>query len=85
MDVRKLLIDNNIKFLFVLPSDDNDNRKKLCQRYKQRGNSKDLIYDVMYNFDNWSRNQNDYSYPIIILQKDKYLEDLLIDIGLIKS
>lgn len=82
--MRKLLIDNNIDFLFVLPSNDSGNRKKLLQIYKQRGNSEDLINDVMYNFDNWSRDQNDYSYPIVILQKDKYLEDLLIDIGLIK-
>lgn len=85
LDVRKLLIDNNIEFLFVLPSDESDNRKKLLERYKQRGNSEDLINDVMHNFDNWSRNQNDYSYPIVILQKEKYLEDLLIDIGLIKK
>lgn len=83
LDVRKLLTDNNIDFLFVLPSDDIDNRKKLLERYKQRGNSADLIKDVMYNFDNWSRKQKDYSYPIVILDKDKYLEDLLIDMKII--
>lgn len=38
----------------------------------------------MYNFDNWSRNQEDYSYPIIILDKNRYLEDLFLDMGLIK-
>lgn len=84
LDVRELLIDNNIEFLFVLPSNDIENRKKLLERYRQRGNSEDLINDVMYNFDNWSRNQNDYNYPIVILQKDKYLEDLLKDMELIK-
>ena len=46
--------------------------KKLLERYKQRGISEDLINDAMYNFDNWSRNQNDYSYHIVVLQKDKY-------------
>lgn len=83
LDVRKLLIDNNINFLFVLPSNDLDNRNKLLERYKKRGNSDDLINNVMYNFDNWSRNQKDYSYPIIILDKDKYLENLLIDMELL--
>lgn len=81
--MRELLIDNNIEFLFVLPSNDIENRKKLLERYRQRGNSEDLINDVMYNFDNWSRNQNDYNYPIAILQKNKYLEDLLKDMKLI--
>lgn len=78
------MINNNIDFLFILPSNDYDNRKKLLERYKQRGNSNELIKDVMYNFDNWSRNQEDYSYPIIILDKNRYLEDLFLDMGLIK-
>lgn len=85
LDVRDLLIDNNINFLFVLPSNDRENRKKLLERYRQRGNSDDLINDVMYNFDNWSRNQKDYNYPIMILDKDKYLEDLLLDMELLKN
>ncbi len=84
LDVRELLINNNIDFIFVLPSDDNYTRDKLLERYKQRGNSNELIKDVMYYFDNWSRNQDEYEYPIIILEKDKYLEDLLLDKGIIK-
>lgn len=36
------------------------------------------INEVMQYFDNWSRKQEDYLYPIIILEKDKYLEDILI-------
>lgn len=85
LDIRKLLRDNNIDFLFVLPSNDIDNREKLLEIYKQRGNNDDLIKDVMYNFDNWSRNQEDYNYPIVILDKDKYLEDLLIDMKILKE
>ena len=46
LDVRELLINNNIDFLFILPSNDYDNRKKLLERYKQRGNSNELIKDV---------------------------------------
>lgn len=83
LDVRELLIKNNIKFLFVLPPKDNKTRKMLLERYQMRGNSKSLITDVMNNFDNWSRSEKDYDYPIAILESDKYLEDLLIDLNLI--
>lgn len=83
-DVIKLLTDNNIEFLFILPSSDIEHRKKLLERYKQRGNNNTLINNVMHYFDHWSRNQNDYDYPITILYNDKYLEDLLIEIGLLK-
>ena len=85
LDVRELLINNNIDFLFVLPSDEPDNRNKLLERYRLRGNNEDLIDEVMYYFDNWSRNQNDYDYPIFILKKDQYLEDLLLDEGILKN
>lgn len=85
LDVRELLINNNIDFLFVLPSDDPDNRNKLLERYRLRGNNNDLINKVMYYFDNWSRSQTDYDYPIFILGKDKYLEDLLLEKGILKN
>lgn len=85
LDVRELLIKNNIKFLFVLPPSDNKTRNVLLRRYKTRGNSKDLIDDVMNNFDNWSRNQKDYNYPISIVDSDKYLEDLLLQLNLLKE
>lgn len=81
IDVRQLLKDNNIEFLFVLPDTDDETRKMLLQRYKQRENNDALIKEVMNNFDTWSRNQEDYDYPIIILDKNKYLEDLLLDLG----
>ncbi len=83
LDVRELLIKNNIKFLFVLPQQDSKTRNMLLERYKARGNSQDLIDDVMYNFDNWSRKQRDYDYPIAIVDSDKYLEDLLINLNLL--
>ena len=37
----------------------------------------------MNYFDTWSRKQEDYSYPIMILEKDQFLEDLLLDLNLI--
>lgn len=85
LDVRELLLDNNIPFLFVLPSSDLDTRKNLLERYKQRGNSDDLIRNVMCYFDNWSRDPKDYNYPIFILEKDKYLEDLLLELNILKA
>lgn len=85
LDIRELLVDNNINFFLVLPSNDKQNRKKLLERYKKRGNNDDLIDNAMYNFDNWSRNQEDYNYPIVILDKDKYLEDLLLDMGILEK
>lgn len=81
-DIRNLLLDNNIDFLFVLPSI--DSREILYERYKARGNSQELIDTVMNYFDNWSRNQKDYNYPIVVLDKNKYLEDLLLELKFLK-
>ncbi len=79
LDVRELLLSNNIDFWFVLPSSDLDYREILLNRYKKRGNNNDLIIEVMSYFDNWSREQNDYSYPIFVLDKEQFLEDFLLD------
>lgn len=43
-----------------------------------------LIHEVTNYFDTWSRNQKDYNYKIEIINKDKYLEDLLLDLGYLK-
>lgn len=84
-DIRGLLVKNNIDFMFILPSKDKEIRKKLLKIYEKRGNNAALVKDVMYNFDNWSRNQKDYSYSIVVLDKDKYLEDLLLEKRLINN
>ena len=81
LDVRSLLMENNIPFMFVLPS--LDSKDMLYQRYIDRGNSKDLIRNVMGYFYTWSRNQDDYHYPIVILKKEQYLEDLLKELKLL--
>lgn len=81
LDIRNLLLENHIPFMFVLPSV--DSKDMLFQRYQDRGNSQDLIQDVMDYFDTWSRNQEDYSYPIKILEKNQYLEDLLIQLKML--
>lgn len=82
-DVRTLLIENNIPFIFILP--DLNSREILLERYKERNNNEKLIKEVMEYFDNWSREQKDYSYPIYILEKNKYLENLLINLKILKE
>ena len=82
LDVRELLHKNKIEFLFILPA--YDYWETLSERYKNRGNTPVMINNVMNDFNSWSRNQDDYNYPIIILNKDQYLEDLLKDLGYLK-
>lgn len=82
-DIRELLVKNKIAFLFVLPEKNNDTKNELLQRYKDRGNSSELIDTVMNYFDDWSRSQNDYDYPIAIVKNGKYLEDLLLELKLL--
>ncbi len=79
LDIRELLISNDIDFYFVLPSYDLDYREILLNRYKKRGNNNDLIQEVMSYFDSWSRDQNDYSYPVFVLDKEMYLENFLLN------
>lgn len=83
LDIRELLIENNIDFIFVLPEKTKEARDELIKRYKNRGNSNELITQVMCYFDTWSRNQDDYDYHIEILKKGQYLEELLIELNLL--
>ena len=46
-------------------------------------NSQELINLVMGYFDTWSYKKDDYKCPLVILDKDKYLEDYLSDEKLI--
>lgn len=85
LDIRELLIKNKLDFIFILPSKDNEHRKKLIERYKQRGNTDDFIDEILCFFDKWSRKQEDYNYSIVVLNSNQYLEDALIDMGLIKK
>lgn len=82
-DIRDLLKENAIEFSFVLPS--MDSKDMLINRYKMRGNSDVMINEVLSYFDNWSRDQSDYDYPIYILDKEHTLEDLLIDLEYINK
>ncbi len=81
--IETILMENDIEFMYVLPSF--DYREILLERFKKRGNNDELINVVMKRFDSWSREQKDYPYPIFVLEKEKYLEDLLIDLKLLKE
>ena len=80
-DIRNILEQNNINYTFVLPS--KGSKEILLERYKSRGNSQELINLVMRYFDTWSYKKEDYNCPLVILEKDKYLEDYLKDEELI--
>ena len=82
-DIRLLLQRERIEFMFVLPS--MDSKDMLLERYKDRGNNEILIKEVLGYFDNWSRDQRDYDYPIIILDEHDNLEDLLLKLGYINK
>lgn len=82
-DIRLLLQREKIDFLFVLPS--MDSKEMLLERYKARGNNDILIKEVIGYFDNWSRDSQDYDYQLIILDKDKTLEDLLLELNYISK
>lgn len=82
-EIKELLPKNNINFLLILPS--YDSRDKLINIMHKRGNNDNLIDVVIKRFDNWSRNQDDYNYPIVVLEKDKYLEDYLLQEGYINK
>lgn len=79
IDIREMLIKNNIDFVFVLPS--LDARDMLIKRYQFRGNNEDMIKNAMLDFDNWSRDQKDYPYKIEILPENQYLKDMLVERG----
>ena len=82
-DIRELLEQNDIDYTFILPS--KDSREILLKRYKKRENSQELINLVMGYFDTWSYKEEDYNCPLVILDKDKYLEDYLKEEGLIND
>lgn len=82
LDVRELLYKNRIEFLFVLPA--YNYWETLLERYKNRGNNPIMINNVTNDFNSWSRNQNDYNYPIIIINNGQYLEDLFKELGYLK-
>jgi len=84
-DVRNLLQGNDIDFTFVLPEKTDSFRERLRKLYVGRSNNQAMIDAVMGYFDTWSRNPVDYDYGIEVLPEGKYLEDLLLDMGLVKG
>lgn len=83
LDIRKILVENNMDFIFILPN--MDMREILKKRYEDRNNNENMINEVMNYFDTWSRDQNNYKYKIEILSKNKYLEDFLLEKGYLEN
>lgn len=84
-DVRKILTELQIPFLFVLPKKTNKNKEILLKRYQARKNTNALIKKISDYFDCWSRNQEDYSYPIYVMEKVGTLEEVVIKLKIIKK
>ena len=78
LDVRKLLEENQIEYILVIPNKNKKFRDRLIKTFEERGNNKNLINNVLEYFDNWSRDPKDYNCKLEIINDDEYLEDFLI-------
>lgn len=78
LDVRKLLEENNIEYILVIPNKNKKIRDRLIKTFEERENNKNLINNVLEYFDNWSRNPEDYTCKLEIINDDEYLENFLI-------
>lgn len=78
LDVRKILEDNSIEYILVLPNKNKKFRDRLIKTFEERKNNKKLIDNVLTYFDNWSRDPKDYICKLEIINEDEYLEDFLI-------
>ena len=78
LDVRKILEDNSIEYILVLPNKNKKFRDRLIKTFEKRKNNKKLIDNVLTYFDNWSRDPKDYICKLEIINEDEYLEDFLI-------
>ncbi|MFR0823449.1 MAG: hypothetical protein ACLU84_02500 [Clostridia bacterium] len=79
LEVRNILKDEQIDFIFIIPSI--DSKCELIARYRKRGNNEMFINRAINDLENWSK--VNYNYKTIILSKGKYLEDYLIEKKLI--
>jgi len=80
-EIRLLLEKNDINFIFAFPSI--DCKKDIIERYKNRNNNEKFINGALDAFDNWSKELNTYKYPVMIIKKEQYLEDVLKEVGIL--
>lgn len=77
LEIRNILLHEQIDFIFLMPS--LDSKDILVERYKKRGNNKNFIKRAISNLEEWHSQIHQYTYKTIILPKDKYLEDWLLE------
>lgn len=81
-EIRQLLTEEGIDFIFVIPS--LDSKKELIERYKYRGNNDAFIKRAIKDLEDWHKEISLYNYETTVLPKKYYLEDFLLSKGLIK-
>lgn len=72
IEVRNALVDNNLKFIYVLPS--MDRKIEFLHNYKERGSSEEFIANVERNWERWLQISLYNQYPTYIC-KIGYLKD----------
>lgn len=80
LEIRDMLLKEKIKFVFIMPSV--DSKEELVSRYKKRGNNEMFIKRAITDLENWSKLT--YNYKKVVLPKNKYLEDYLIEKNLVQ-
>ena len=75
------LVNNNIKFCFVYA--DASMREELVRRFKQRGNSQELIKSNDDMFETFVKSNREENKSVVhyAFKKDEYLEDILVKFG----
>lgn len=77
LEIRNILLSEKIEFIFIIPS--LDSKHNLVERYIKRGNNENFIKRAVSDLEEWHSLIPKYQYKTIILPKDKYLEDLLLE------
>lgn len=73
-EIRDILVSENINFVFIMPSI--DSKEDLINRYKKRGNNQKYIQRAINDLEQWINLK--YDYETIVLDKEEFLEDLLL-------
>ena len=79
--IRNLLYKNNITFVFLIPCI--GYKSELIRKYKSRGNNSQFIERAIKQLELWNSEISSYKYKTIIVSKNKYLEDILLEYKII--
>jgi len=81
--LREYLHDNKIEYLLAFPTLESKDSYEV--RAKSRGNNNTFVQGMMKNFDKWSKEVESYGCKILWLKPNQFLEDVLIEHGLINK